>query len=51
MKKFTSSTEFKGAVAQLDDFMPPFQLIDGVQRTLQSEFINPDPTREIFYTE
>lgn len=51
VKKFTSSTEFKGAVAKLDDFMPPFQLIDGVQRTLQSEFINPDPTREIFYTE
>ena len=51
VKKFTSSTEFKSAKDNLNDFNAPFSLSDGIQRTLQSEFITPDPTREIFYTE
>ncbi|MDC6455350.1 NAD(P)-dependent oxidoreductase [Alphaproteobacteria bacterium] len=51
VKKFASSTEFKSAKFNLDDFIAPFQLSDGVHRTLQSEFIAPDPNREIFYTE
>ena len=51
VKKFTASTEFKSAKTSLDNFCAPFPLSDGVQRTLQSEFISPDPNREIFYTE
>ena len=51
VKKFASSTEFKSAKASLDNFRPPFLLSDGLERTLQSEFISPDPTREIFFTE
>ena len=51
VKKFASSTEFQSAKANLDNFIAPFLLGDGVQRTLQSEFINPDPNREIFFTE
>lgn len=51
VKKFTSSTEFRSAKNNLDKFVAPFQLSDGVQRTLQSEFIAPNPNREIFYTE
>jgi len=51
VKKFASSTEFKSAKSDLDNFAAPFLLIDGVQRTLNSEFISPDPNREIFYTE
>lgn len=51
VKKFASSTEFKSAKANLDNFQLPFSLSDGVQRTLQSEFISPDPSREIFFTE
>ncbi len=51
VKKFVASTEFKSAKFNLDDFNAPFQLRDGVRRTLQSEFIAPDPNREIFYTE
>ena len=51
VKKFASSTEFRSAKASLDNFKPPFLLSDGVERTLQSEFISPDPNREIFYTE
>ena len=51
VKKFASSTEFKSAKACLDKFKAPFLLSEGVQRTLQSEFIDPDPNREIFFTE
>ena len=51
MKKFASSTEFRSAKARLDGFQAPFRLGQGVERTLQSEFINPDPDREIFFTE
>ena len=51
VKKFASSTEFKSAKADLEKFQAPFSLSDGVQRTLQSEFISPDPNREIFFTE
>lgn len=51
VKKFASSTEFKSAKARLDKFQAPFLLSEGVQRTLQSEFVSPDPNREIFFTE
>lgn len=51
VKKFASSTEFKSAKASLENFQAPFSLSDGVQRTLQSEFISPEPNREVFYTE
>lgn len=51
VKKFTSSTEFKGAKYDLDNFEAPFQLSQGIERTLESEFVSPNPSREIFYTE
>ena len=51
VKKFVSSTEFKSNKASLDDFIAPFKLNHGVERTLQSEFISPDPEAEIFFTE
>jgi nucleoside-diphosphate-sugar epimerase len=51
VKKFASSTEFRSAKNQLNEFETPFQLSDGIRRTLESEFIKPDPNREIFYTE
>ena len=51
VRKFASSTEFKTNKASLGDFIAPFKLSLGVERTLQSEFINPDPNREIFFTE
>ena len=51
VKKFASSTEFRSAKNALEHFEPPFKLSEGIERTLQSEFISPDPTREIFYTE
>ena len=51
VRKFASSTEFKSAKASLDNFQALFFINDGVHRTLQSEFIRPDPNREIFFTE
>ena len=51
VKKFASSTEFSSAKNTLESFEPPFQLADGIVRTLQSEFVAPDPNREVFYTE
>ena len=51
VKKFTSSTEFQSAKASLDNFHAPFTLYDGLSRTIESEFLEPDISREIFYTE
>ena len=51
VKKFTASTEFRSAKFELDNFIPPFELADGINRTLSSEFLSPDPGREVFYTE
>ena len=51
IKKFTSSSEFESAKSTLDNFNAPFSLEEGLKRTLHSEFISPDPKREIFFTE
>ena len=39
VKKFTSSTEFDSAKSELDDFKAPVPLMDGIKRTLVSEFV------------
>ncbi|MDB2372733.1 NAD(P)-dependent oxidoreductase [Amylibacter sp.] len=51
IKKFVASTEFVSSSATLDDFIPPFHLSEGLERTLNSEFVSPDPKREVFFTE
>ena len=51
VKKFTCSTAFKSAKNSLNNFSAPFALSDGIQRTLQSEFIAPNPNREVCFTE
>lgn len=51
IKKFCSSTAFGSSKEELNGFIPPFALQEGIDRTLQSEFISPDPRREIFFTE
>lgn len=51
VKKFCSSTAFASAKNKLDNFEPPYSLQEGIDRTLHSEFISPDPKREIFFTE
>ena len=51
VKKFVSSSEFKSSKSDLDDFVPPFSLETGINRTLQCEFISPNMNQEIFFTE
>ena len=51
IKKFTSSTEFDSSQSQLDNFKAPVPLMDGINKTLLDEFMLPDPSREVFYTE
>lgn len=51
VEKFTSETSFTSSRRELDGFEPPFTLQEGLDRTLRSEFVSPDPAREIFYTE
>ncbi|KZY05942.1 MULTISPECIES: NAD-dependent epimerase/dehydratase family protein [unclassified Sulfitobacter] len=51
VKKFCSSTAFGSAKEELDGFKTPFALQEGIDRTLKSEFVSPDPKREIFFTE
>ena len=51
VRKFASSTQFRSAKHNLDNFEAPYQFSEGLERTLQSEFVAPDPNREIFYTE
>ena len=51
VKKFCASSEFSSAKAELDGFEAPYTLQEGLDRTLEAEFINPDPNRQIFYTE
>ena len=51
VKKFLAPTEFKSSKSNLDNFTSPIPLEVGLERTLESEFLSPDPNREIFYTE
>ena len=51
VKKFCASSEFSSAKADLEGFEAPYTLQEGLDRTLEAEFINPDPDRQIFYTE
>jgi GlcNAc-P-P-Und epimerase len=51
VEKFCSSTAFSSAKHELDMFEPPFTLQESIDRTLHSEFISPNPKREVFFTE
>ena len=51
IKKFTSSTEFQTSQNSIKAFTPKFDLVEGIDRTINSEFLNSDPNREIFITE
>ena len=51
IKKFVSSSEFVSSKSDLDNFAPPFELVEGIEKTINNEFINPDPNKEIFITE
>ncbi|NDK36737.1 hypothetical protein [Rhodovulum sulfidophilum] len=49
--KFCTTTAFTSAKQKLDGFEPTHKLSEGIDRTMQSEILSPDSSREIFYTE
>lgn len=51
VKKFCASSQFSSAKGELEGFVAPYTLLEGLDRTLEAEFISPDPDRQIFYTE
>lgn len=51
VKKFASSSHFIGSMSELDGFKPPFDLIEGIDRTLESEFLSLKYESEIFFSE
>ncbi len=51
IKKFCKSSVFLSNTKNLHNFRAPYSLTEGIEKTLINEFINPDPNREIFYTE
>jgi nucleoside-diphosphate-sugar epimerase len=51
VKKFASSTEFSTSKNELDKFIAPFSIAEGLSRTLYCEFLSPKPERDVFYTE
>ena len=51
VKKFCASSQFSSAKGELEGFVAPYTLLEGLDRTLEAEFLSPDPDRQIFYTE
>ena len=51
VRKFCASTAFASRAEQLEGFSAPYSLREALQSTVDAEFINPDPCREIFFTE
>ena len=51
VRKFCATTQFNSQKDPLDGFEAPYSLAEGIEHTLHSEFISPDPNREIFFTE
>lgn len=50
IKKFMKTTQFKSAVRDTD-FVPPITLEDGLNKTIQYEFLEDNSDKPMFYTE
>ena len=51
VQKFCATTSFASAAHEQPGFAAPYALEEGLARTLDAEFLNPDPNREVFFTE
>jgi nucleoside-diphosphate-sugar epimerase len=51
VKKFCSNSAFLSAQESISGFKAPISLQEGLLRTLEAEFLSPDPDREIFFAE
>jgi len=51
IKKFCGTTAFGSCAHEAEGFKAPKTLQQGLDATLEAEFINPDPDMEVFFTE
>lgn len=51
VRKFCATTSYASSKGNLNDFTAPFGLSEGLRRTVITEFLSPDPRREVFFTE
>ena len=51
IKKFCASSKFSTNKHKLNGFKSKYKLEDALNTTIDKEFINPDPSKEIFFTE
>jgi GlcNAc-P-P-Und epimerase len=51
VKKFCANSAFLSSKESICGFTAPISLEAGILRTLEAEFIHPDPAREVFFTE
>jgi len=51
VKKFAATTHFRSSAHHLEGFQAPFELEEGLNRTIDLEFLTKTPPWPIFYTE
>ena len=51
VRKFCATTSFAADPGRQHGFTPPYSIAEGLRRTLQAEFLEPDPAREVFFSE
>lgn len=51
VRKFTATTAFASRASEMPGFLAKVSLADGIARTLEAEFLNPDPERPVYDTE
>lgn len=51
VQKFCATTSFQSRKETLNNFVAPYSLQDAIGKTLNAEFLKPDASREIFFTE
>ena len=51
INKFCATTQFDTSISKKTDFTPPISLQEGLERTIQYEFLEGNTSNELFYTE
>ena len=51
VKKFCATTQFSSSRSDFGDYQQPFNLYEGINRTLISDFLDKTAIKEVFYTE
>jgi len=51
VRKFCADSSFSSSKSKVDGFSPPFSLREGLEKTIDAEFISQRSDMEVFYTE